>query len=179
MGEVELDVAHAGDIISIAGLGDSISISDTVNSLGEFTVIPTIPIDPPLMSMVLQPNDSPLNGKDGDKNTINQILTKLKAEASEDVSLKINQANSNSSEIEIAGRGDLHLGILIEKMRRDGFELSVSPPVIMTKKENGVELEPIEKVTIEAGIDVSNTIIEAINNRKGVMLYSEDMEGDR
>jgi len=117
MGEVELDCANAGDIVSISGFSKA-TVSHTVNSLGVFDVIKSIPINPPMLSMTLTYNDSPFAGNDGSKTTINQIIERLTREAEDDVSLKVDfDVDGNSDKIRIKGRGDLHLGILIEKMR--------------------------------------------------------------
>lgn len=94
----------------------------------KFHVLPSIPIDPPMISLSVTANDSPLKGTEGDKCTMNLIRERILREAEDDVALRVNQSTIGSDKIEISGRGDLHLGILIEKMRREGFELAVTPP---------------------------------------------------
>jgi len=129
-----------------------------------------------MLSMTLTFNDSPFAGNDGTKTTINQIKERVKREAEDDVSLKVDfDVEGNSDKIKLKGRGDLHLGILIEKMRRDGYELSISPPEVLTEKnEEGVEVEPIEIVTIETDLENVGVIIDSMNNRKGILLSVED-----
>jgi GTP-binding protein len=127
MNQVELENAYAGDIVSIAGFTQG-TVNHTINKLGNFNVVPSIPIDPPMISLQITYNDSPLKGTEGDKCTINLIRERIQREAEDDVSLRINHATIGGDKIEISGRGDLHLGVLIEKMRREGFELAVTPP---------------------------------------------------
>ena len=101
-------------------------------------MIPSIPIDPPMLSFTVSFNDSPLKGTEGDKVTMAQIRERLLREAADDVSLKVNAGLQTSDRIEVSGRGDLHLGVIIEKMRREGFEMAVSPPRVLTiTDENG------------------------------------------
>lgn len=109
------------------------TVGHTLNNLGKKFVIPSIPIDPPMISLSITHNDSPLKGTEGDKCTINLIKERILKEAADDVSLRVNEATLASEKIEIAGRGDLHLGILIEKMRREGFELGITPPQVLMK----------------------------------------------
>lgn len=145
--EIEIDEAFTGDIVSIAGLGE-VLVGCTLNSPGEKAVIESIPIDPPMLSINVTYNDSPFQGDEGTKNTINQIVARLRQEADDDVSLRVTQDAARSEVIEISGRGDLHLGVLLEKMRREGFELSAYPPKVLMKESPEGLLEPIEKVTI-------------------------------
>lgn len=98
-------------------------------------MIPSVPIDPPMIKLTVYANDSPLKGTEGDKSTMNLIRERILREAEDDVSLKINSAKLGGDKIEISGRGDLHLGILIEKMRREGFEMSVTPPEVVMKED--------------------------------------------
>ena len=128
MADIELEKAICGDIISFAGISDA-TVSCTVSDPADITPIEAIPIDPPLLTMSLTVNDSPYHGDDGDKTAVNQIVNRLIKEAEDDVSLKVD-APKGSDVIKISGRGDLHLGILIEKMRREGFELQISPPEV-------------------------------------------------
>jgi GTP-binding protein len=120
--EAEIEEAYAGDIVSIAGLGE-VTVGWTLNSPGQTRVIKSIPIDPPMLSVLVTYNDSPFQGKEGTKNTINQIISRIKQEADDDVSLKVSVLEGKAEVIEVSGRGDLHLGVLLEKMRREGFEI--------------------------------------------------------
>ena len=181
MAHVELENAFAGDIVSIAGLSNG-TVNHTINTPGKFNVIPSVPIDPPMISLQITYNDSPLKGTEGDKCTINLIRERIIREAEDDVSLRVNQATVGADKIEISGRGDLHLGVLIEKMRREGFELAVTPPqVIMKQDPNNPKkfLEPFEEVTIDTDMEYLPMIIERLNARKGILLSAEDQPDGR
>jgi GTP-binding protein len=181
MAHVELEQGFAGDIVSIAGLANG-TVNHTINIPGKFNVIPSIPIDPPMISLQITYNDSPLKGTEGDKCTINLIRERILREAEDDVSLRVNQATIGADKIEISGRGDLHLGVLIEKMRREGFELAVTPPqVIMQQDPNNPKklLEPFEEVTIDTDMEYLPMIIERLNGRKGILLSAEDQPDGR
>ena len=132
MAQVELETAYAGDIVSIAGVQNG-TVSHTINSPGKTCVVPSVPIDPPMISLQLTYNDSPLKGLEGDKCTINLIRERVMKEAEDDVSLRVNTVGVGADRVEISGRGDLHLGVLIERMRREGFELAVTPPQVIMK----------------------------------------------
>ena len=125
--QVELNEAGAGDIVSLAGFSTA-TVTHTINEDNKKFVMPSIPIDPPMISMLLKPNDSPYHGKDGEKFTYLQIKERLLKEAENDVSLRVEFDSSRKDIIKVFGRGDLHLGILIEKLRREGFEMSLYPP---------------------------------------------------
>ena len=171
--EAEIDEAYAGDIVSIAGLGTA-TVGATLNSLGWNEVIKSVPIDPPTISIYVTLNDSPYQGDEGDKSTLNQIVERLNQEADDDVSLLVAQDKENMEIIEISGRGDLHIGILLEKMRREGYEVAVFPPkVLMKETEDGAIQEPIEKVEIECEPEHMNMIVDKLNNRKGILLNSK------
>ena len=122
MKEIDLKTAFAGDIVSISGVTNG-TVGHTINQPGNTHVIPSIPIDPPIISFTVTFNDSPLKGRDGDKLTIAQIRERLVKESEDDVSLKVEIGEKVGSNVVISGRGDLHLGILLEKMRREGFEM--------------------------------------------------------
>mmetsp|Transcript_3965 Transcript_3965/g.4770 ORF Transcript_3965/g.4770 Transcript_3965/m.4770 type:complete len:132 (-) Transcript_3965:740-1135(-) len=130
MVDVELKQAFAGDIVSIAGLQLG-TVGHTLNNPGKTHVIPSIPIDPPMLSFTVTFNDSPIKGTDGDKLTIAQIRERLLKESEDDVSLRVKKDAITSESVVISGRGDLHLGVLIEKMRREGFEMAITPPQVV------------------------------------------------
>jgi len=133
-----------------------------------------------MLSMTVSYNDSPLKGTEGDKCTINQIRARIKKESEDDVSLRVYFDPKQSDVIEISGRGDLHLGVLIERMRREGFELSVTPPkVVMKKDEKENLLEPYELVELEADFEHIPLLIDKVNQRKGVLLESNDTPDGR
>lgn len=176
--QIELQSACAGDIVSIAGIEKG-TVTHTLNSLNSNLVIPSIPIDPPMISMTVIVNDSPLYGKEGEKYTYTQLKERLLRECENDVSLRVDFDIKQKDSIFVFGRGDLHLGILVEKMRREGFEMALTPPQVIFKEENGVKLEPIEEITLEVDDSLSNDIIDAVQNRKGMLISSEDIGGGR
>lgn len=166
-GMVLIDSAGAGDIISIAGMTKP-SIGHTVANTEVTTALPTIELDPPTISMTFGVNDSPLAGRDGTHLTGGKIGARLMSEA--ETNLAINVIPGMAETYEVQGRGELQLGILIENMRREGFELSVSPPKVMYKTENGVKLEPIEEVTIEVNEEHVGLVMEALSHRKAEVM---------
>ncbi|MFQ6647641.1 hypothetical protein Gotur_021657 [Gossypium turneri] len=160
---VLIDSAGAGDIISMAGLG-SPSIGHTVANTEVMAALPTVELDPPTISMTFGVNDSPLAGRDGTHLTGGKIGDRLMAES--ETNLAINVLPGIADTFEVQGRGELQLGILIENMRREGFELSVSPPKVMYKVEKGQKLEPIEEVTIEVNDEHVGLVMEALSHRR-------------
>ncbi|KAI6697294.1 hypothetical protein NL676_017413 [Syzygium grande] len=170
-----IDTAGAGDIISMAGLA-SPSIGHTVANTEVMTSLPTIELDPPTISMTFGVNDSPLAGRDGTHLTGGRIGDRLMAEA--ETNLAINVLPGLSDSFEVQGRGELQLGILIENMRREGFELSVSPPKVMYKTENGQKLEPVEEVTIEVNEEHVGLVMEALTHRRAEIVDMGPVPGD-
>ncbi|KAB2612559.1 translation factor GUF1 [Pyrus ussuriensis x Pyrus communis] len=164
---VVIDCAGAGDIVSMAGLATP-SIGHTVASVEIMTALPTVELDPPTISMTFGVNDSPLAGRDGTHLTGGKIGDRLSAES--ETNLAINVLPGLSESFEVQGRGELQLGILIENMRREGFELSVSPPKVMYKTENGQKLEPIEEVTIEVNEEHVGLVMQALSNRRAEVI---------
>ncbi|XP_023531409.1 uncharacterized protein LOC111793657 [Cucurbita pepo subsp. pepo] len=160
---VQIDSAGAGDIVSMAGLAHP-SIGHTVANVEVLAALPTFELDPPTISMTFGVNDSPLAGRDGTHLTGGKIGDRLMAEA--ETNLAINVLPGLSESYEVQGRGELQLGILIENMRREGFELSVSPPKVMYKTENSTKLEPIEEVTIEVNEEHVGLVMEALSHRR-------------
>lgn len=135
-----------------------------------------------MISLQITYNDSPLKGTEGDKCTINLIRERILREAEDDVSLRVNQATIGGSSIEISGRGDLHLGVLIEKMRREGFELAVTPPQVVMQpdaKNPKKMLEPYEEISVDTDPSYVAMIIEKLTGRKGVLLSAEDQPDGR
>ncbi|CAM8934918.1 unnamed protein product [Rhodiola kirilowii] len=166
-GIILIDSAGAGDIISMAGLA-SPSIGHTVTNTEVMTALPTVELDPPTISMTFGVNDSPLAGQDGTQLTGGRIGDRLMAEA--ETNLAINVLPGMAESFEVQGRGELQLGILIENMRREGFELSVSPPKVMYKTEKGQKLEPLEEVTIEVNEEHVGLVMEALSHRRAEVL---------
>eukprot|EP00249_Psilotum_nudum_P022715 c28620_g1_i1 orf=1236-2924(-) len=163
-----VDSAGAGDIVSVAGL-NNLSIGHTVSSVEVTTALPATLMDPPTISMTFSVNDSPLAGHDGNQLTGPKIGERLMAEAESNLSINV-APTAGQDAYDVQGRGELQLGILIENMRREGFELSVSPPAVMYKYENGTRLEPIEEVIIEVNDEDSGTIIEGMSHRRSELL---------
>ena len=163
---IEINEAEAGDIIAIAGLPD-ISVGETVCEIGKEEALPLLRIDEPTLQMTFGVNTSPFVGKEGKILTARKIEERLQKETEKDVSLKI-QPNDSESFI-VSGRGELHLSILIENMRREGFELQVSKPEVIIKEIDGVKCEPFEDVQIDVPEEYVGSVIEALGNREGTM----------
>ena len=170
MNEIDLKTAYAGDIVSISGVTGT--VGHTLNEIGKKHVIPSIPIDPPIISFSVTFNDSPLKGKDGDKLTIAQIRDRLVKESEDDVSLKVEIGEKVGTKVVVSGRGDLHLGILIEKMRREGYEMQITPPEVVCQidPDTKAKLEPYEEVKIDVALDYVADIVENLNSRKGMLM---------
>jgi len=163
---IPIEEAKCGDIVAIAGLSEA-TVADTIASPEITEPLKSLPIDPPTISMTFSVNDSPLGGKDGKKVTSRLIGDRLFKEAEGNISITVKRAENNDS-FEVAGRGELQLGILIETMRREGFELSISrPKVLMHKDENGQLLEPMEEVLADVDDEFSGIVIEKLTQRKG------------
>ena len=163
---IEIEEAEAGDIIAIAGLPD-ISVGETVCEVGSEEALPKLHIDEPTLQMTFGVNTSPFAGKEGKFLTARKLEERLFKETEKDVSLKV-EVNDNESWI-VSGRGELHLSILIENMRREGYELQVSRPQVILKEIDGVVCEPFEELQIDVPEEHVGTVIEAIGNREGTM----------
>lgn len=163
-----VDQAEAGDIVAIAGLEDA-SVSHTVCDASVTDPLPAQPIDPPTLVMTFGINDSPLAGKEGSKVTSRLILARLEKEAETNVAIQVTTKEGGES-FEVAGRGELQLSVLVETMRREGFELSVSRPRVLFKKdETGATLEPYEEVQIDVDDEFTGVVVEKMGMRKGEM----------
>ncbi|MCB1590888.1 MAG: translational GTPase TypA [Alphaproteobacteria bacterium] len=158
---------HAGDVICIAGLTDA-SVSDTICAPAVTVPLASTPIDPPTMSVTISVNDSPFAGREGSKVTSSLIRERLMAEAECNVAITFTESENKDS-FEIGGRGELQLGVLIETMRREGFELTVSRPRVLYKEEAGQRLEPIEEVIIDVDEEFQSGVIDSMNRRKAEM----------
>ena len=163
---IEIESAEAGDIVAIAGLAD-ISVGETICNMGDNLPLPILHIDEPTLQMTFGTNSSPFVGRDGKILTARKIEERLIRETQKDVSLRVEPAGSDS--FLVSGRGELHLGILIENMRREGFELEVSKPKVIIKEIDGVKCEPWEELQIEVPEDVVGSVIEHLGTRGGVM----------
>ncbi len=161
-----IDQAFAGDIVAIAGFKEA-TVADTLCEEAVTVPLQSQPIDPPTISVTFGINDSPFAGKEGDKVQSRVIWARLQKEAEGNVAIKVSQSEDRES-FQVAGRGELQLGVLIENMRREGFELSVSRPrVLYQEGENGEKLEPIEEVTIDVDEEYAGVVIEKLSLRKG------------
>ena len=167
LAQQDIDEAQAGDIVSLAGMSKA-TVSDTICALAVDEPLEAQPIDPPTITVTFGINDSPLAGRDGKEVQSRVIRDRLMKEAESNVAIKISDTPSGEA-FEVAGRGELQMGVLIENMRREGFELSVSrPQVLMREGENGEQLEPIEEVTIDVDDEYSGAVIEKVTGvRKG------------
>lgn len=163
---IEIEEANAGDIVAIAGLPD-ISVGETVCEIGNEEALPILRIDEPTMQMTFSVNSSPFAGKEGKFLTARKIADRLFKETERDVSLKVVENDSESWIV--SGRGELHLSILIENMRREGYELQVSKPVVILKEIDGVKCEPYEELQIEVFEDTVGTVIESLGNRGAIL----------
>ncbi len=160
-----IEEAQAGDIIAIAGLSKA-TVADTIGSPESTEALPAQPIDPPTISMTVSVNNSPLAGREGDKVQSRVIRDRLLKEAESNVAIRISETDDKDA-MEVAGRGELQLGVLIESMRREGFELSISRPrVVYQTGEKGERLEPIEEVVIDVDDEYSGVVIEKLSQRK-------------
>ncbi|MGH6736469.1 MAG: translational GTPase TypA [Methyloceanibacter sp.] len=174
---VALDEAVAGDIVSIAGLPNA-TVAHTICAPEVELPLPAQPIDPPTLSMTFRVNDSPLAGTEGTKVTGRMIRDRLLREAEGNVALRVTESDERDS-MEVAGRGELQLGILIETMRREGFELSVSRPKVLLKRENGALLEPIEEVVIDLDEEHAGAVVQKLSERKADLVEMKPSGGGR
>ena len=176
--KVPIEVGEAGDIVVIAGL-EKANVADTICDPEVNEPLPATPIDPPTMSITISVNSSPLAGTEGKKLTSTQIRDRLVTEAQNNVGISFSQ-NNNVDAFVISGRGELMLEILLTQMRREGFEMTVSPPkVLYQKDENGNKLEPIEEITVDLDEEFSSKIIDSMNRRKGKLLDLKDTGKDK
>ncbi len=162
-----IDSAAAGDIIAIAGLGET-TVADTICDPALIAPISSQAVDPPTLAMTFSVNDSPLAGRDGDKVTSRMIRARLWREAEGNVAIRVRESESKDA-FEVAGRGELQLGVLIETMRREGFELSISRPRVIYRSDpaTGQRLEPIEEVQVDVDEAYSGVVVEALGSRRG------------
>jgi GTP-binding protein len=164
--QTAIDVAEAGDIVTLAGMSKA-TVADTLCALEIETALPAQPIDPPTISVTFGINDSPLAGKDGNKVQSRVIRERLMKEAEINVAIKVSDTPGGDA-FEVAGRGELQMGVLIENMRREGFELSISRPRVLFRDIDGVKCEPVEEVTIDVDDDYTGPVIEKLTGpRKG------------
>ncbi len=176
---VPVDEAQAGDIVALAGLSKA-TVADTIMDPSANEPIPAQPIDPPTITMTFSVNDSPLAGREGDKVTSRMIRDRLFREAEGNVALRISETGGKDA-FEVAGRGELQLAILIEQMRREGFELSISRPRVVYQNDplTGQRLEPIEEVVIDVDEEFSGTVVQKMAERKGDLTEMKPSGGNK
>lgn len=165
--KIEVPEAEAGDIVQIAGLPE-IYVGETIAEDANAEALPTLKIDEPTLTMNFMPNSSPFAGREGSLVTSRQIRERLERELEINVGLQV-EFPSGDGEFKVSGRGEMHLAILIEQMRREGFELQVSQPQVIMKNEGGKLLEPMESVVIDVPDEFAGTVIEKLGRRKGEM----------
>ena len=176
--KVPIEVGEAGDIVIIAGL-EKANVADTICDLEVNEPISATPIDPPTMSITVTVNSSPLAGTEGKKLTSTQIRERLISEAENNVGITFSE-NTNRDAFVISGRGELMLEILLTQMRREGFEMTVSPPKVLFQKDaSGNKLEPIEEITVDLDEEFSSKIIDSMNRRKGQLIDLKDTGKDK
>ncbi|MDJ0895316.1 MAG: GTP-binding protein, partial [Alphaproteobacteria bacterium] len=166
---IPIEEAEAGDIIAVAGLQDA-SVADTLAAPDVTEALPAQPIDPPTLAMTFAVNDSPLAGRDGGKLTSREIGARLSREAEGNVAIRVTPS-AQADSFEVAGRGELQLAVLIEEMRREGFELAISRPRVLfkTEPESGQRLEPIEEVIVDVDDDYTGVVVEEMGRRRAEM----------
>ena len=176
LAQSQIDVAEAGDIVSIAGMSKA-TVADTLSATTVDIPLPAQPIDPPTITVTFGINDSPLAGRDGKKVQSRVIRDRLMKEAESNVAIKISDTPGGEA-FEVAGRGELQMGVLIENMRREGFELSISRPQVLFQEQDGVRMEPVEEVTIDVDDEYSGAVIEKITGtRKGELAEMRQANG--
>jgi GTP-binding protein len=163
---LEVESGDAGDIVAITGVGE-LKISDTVCDPSAVVALPPLSVDEPTVTMTFQVNNSPFAGQEGKFVTSRNILERLQHELIHNVALKVEEIPTDPDKVRVSGRGELHLGILIENMRREGYELAVSRPEVILKQVDGVTHEPYESVTIDVEEQHQGSIMEQIGTRKG------------
>jgi GTP-binding protein len=178
-GRIQLNEASVGDIVAVAGLGGAY-VTDTLAAMEVTSPLPAVPIDPPTLSMMFGVNDSPLAGKEGTQLTGSKIGSRLVSEAESNVSILVRQDAAGGESFEVQGRGELQLGILLETMRREGFELSVSPPEVLLKTDpdTGKTVEPYEEVTLEVNDSAVGPCIDALSLRGAEVRDVQPGSGD-
>ena len=175
LNRAEVEKAESGDIAVIAGL-PNISIGETVGEDENVTGLPTIEIEEPTLSMNFQVNDSPFAGEEGEYLTSRHLRERLEKELEVNVGLRVEEKEERGV-FKVSGRGELHISVLLENMRREGYEVAVSRPEVLYRREEGCLQEPMEKVYIEVPEEYSGTVIEKLNRRRGMMEYMMNEKG--
>jgi GTP-binding protein len=177
LGRREVESLDAGDIAAVAGL-DQIEIGDTIADIENAVALPPIAVDEPTLDMLFRVNDSPFAGQDGTPITSRQLRDRLWKEMESNVALKVRPGEGRGDEFIVSGRGLLHLGILLENIRREGLELAVGKPKVITRQEDGQTLEPIEYLVVEVPADSVGPVMQLVLSRRGECLKMESI-GDQ
>jgi GTP-binding protein len=174
-----IEEARAGDIVAVAGF-ESASVADTLADISLTQAMAAEPVDPPTLAVSFLANNSPLAGKEGSRLTSREIRTRLRREAESNIAIRVSEKEGEDS-FEVAGRGELQLGVLIETMRREGFELCIGRPRVLqrTDPESGEILEPIEEVQIDVDEEFTGAVVEGIANRRGELMDMRPSGGGR
>jgi GTP-binding protein len=172
-----IEEAEAGDIVSLAGMSRA-TVADTIADPAVSAAIPAQPIDPPTISVTFSINDSPLAGRDGDKVQSRVIRERLMREAESNVAIRVADTPGGDA-FEVSGRGELQMGVLIENMRREGFELSVSRPRVLFREEGGKRLEPVEEITIDVDEEFAGVVVDKLSMRKGELVEMRTGQGGK
>ncbi len=173
----EVAIARAGDIVAVGGM-ETISIGDTIADREAPVPLPPMHVEEPTIAMIFGPNTGPWGGREGDHVTSRKVRERLEAEARRNVSLRVEDTDQ-PDQLRVAGRGELQLAILIETMRREGYELQVSKPTVITREENGVTMEPMEALTVDVPEDFIGVVSQLLAVRKGTMTGMEHQESGR
>lgn len=173
----QVEKVEAGDIIAVAGLSQ-VKIGDTISDLENPKPMPRIKVDEPTISMIFYVNDSPLAGREGKFLTTRHIKERLEKEMLKNVSIEVKSTN-RADAFEVCGRGELQMAILVETMRREGYEFAISKPKVITRVENGVTLEPVEKVFMDIPEDYTGIVTQKLSQRKGIMTQLMNHGGGR
>ena len=168
--KVEMDIAFAGDIVTLSGIEEA-NLGDTICDPSNVRQLPAIQLDEPTMSINVMINNSAFAGKEGKNVTFNKIRERLERERRQNISLRIEDYEGEGEAITVCGRGELHLSVLLEAMRREAFEMTISKPKVILKMIDGVRHEPVEKVYIEVPQDYAGSVIEELSKRKGEMQH--------
>jgi len=176
MERYEIEEATAGDIVAVAGLPE-IYVGETITDDATAEALPAIKVDPPALAIEFMVNNSPLAGREGDYVTSRHLKARLEKELETNVGLKIEPVE-NSDSIRVFGRGEMHIAVLIETMRREGFELQISQPEVIMQDIDGVKSEPIEMAVVNVPDEMSGTVIEALSKRKGIMKNMKSENGN-
>ena len=172
-----IETAEAGDIVSLAGMARA-TVADTLADFAVTAALPAQPIDPPTISVTFSINDSPLAGRDGDKVQSRVIRDRLLREAETNVAIRVTDTPGGDA-FEVAGRGELQMGVLIENMRREGFELSVSRPRVLYREEAGRRQEPVEEVTVDVDEEFAGVVVDKLSQRRGDLVEMRTGSGGK